>query len=321
MTLTEQIKRGAREIGFDLAGVAKAGPARSHARYMDWLSRGHHGAMSYLARPDAVARRADLRALLPAARSVVAVGMSYYSPLPPAPARAPPRTGQGRIARYAWGDDYHEVIAEKLRQLAAFIEAEAGHQVAHRICVDTSAVLEREWAARAGLVWIGKNTLLITPRAGSWLVLGELLLDLELDYDAPFSADRCGTCTRCIEACPARCILPDRNLDASRCISYLTIELRGDIPTELREPIGGWVFGCDVCQEVCPWNRFARPTRAPAFTPRHAALDLRELATMDDGAFRARFSRSAIRRARREGLSRNAAIVAAHQAAQSDRRS
>jgi epoxyqueuosine reductase len=309
-TLAEHIKRRALEVGFDLVGVTAAGPAESHARYTDWLSRGHHGEMSYLARPDAVARRADVRTLLPSARSVVVVAMNYYSPLP----RAGEGPGVGAVARYAWGKDYHEVMAEKLKQLVAFIESEVEHTVAHKICVDTSAILEREWAVRAGLGWIGKNTLLISPRAGSWLLLGELLLDLVLDADAPFLTDHCGSCTRCVEACPTHCILLNRDLDASRCISYLTIELRGELPrvANLRESIGDWVFGCDVCQEVCPWNRFASPTHEATFEPRHATLNLRELLEMNDETFRAQFAHSAIRRAKREGLARNASIIAAN---------
>jgi len=311
-TLAERIKHTAREIGFDLVGVTAAGPAQSHARYTDWLSRGHHGKMSYLARPDAVARRADVRMLLPSARSIVVVAMNYYSPLP----RAREGPGVGAVARYAWGGDYHEIMAEKLERLVALIEAEAGHTVAHKICVDTSAILEREWAVRAGLGWIGKNTLLINPRIGSWLLLGELLLDLALDEEAPFPTDHCGTCTRCIKACPTHCILPNHDLDARRCIAYLTIELRGTLPrpADLHESLGNWVFGCDVCQEVCPWNRFARPTRQVAFEPRHATLDLRELLEMNDETFRAQFAHSAIRRARREGLARNASIIAANRA-------
>ena len=309
-TLAEHIKHEAHEIGFDLVGVTTAGPATTHVRYTDWLSRGHHGEMSYLARPDTVARRADVRELLPSARSVVVVAMNYYSPLP----RAGEGPGVGVVARYAWGDDYHEVIAEKLKRLVAFIEAEAGHTVAHKICVDTSAILEREWAVRAGLGWIGKNTLLINPRVGSWLLLGVLLLDLALEDEAAFPTDHCGTCTRCIEACPTHCILPDRDLDAGRCIAYLTIELRGALPrpADLRGSIGDWVFGCDACQEVCPWNRFARPTREAAFVPRHAVLNLGELLDMNDETFHAQFAHSAIRRARREGLARNARIAAAN---------
>ncbi len=313
MTLAESLKRRAREIGFDLVGIAAAGPSQSHARYTHWLARGYHGSMTYLARPDAVARRTDVRELLPQARSVVAVGMNYchppFSPLPRSAAEGPE---EGIVARYAWGDDYHEVIANRLKQFVAFIETDIGHPVAHKICVDTSAVLEREWAMRAGLGWIGKNTMLINPRAGSWFLLGELLLDLELDDDPPFTADHCGTCTRCIEACPTHCILPNRTVDARRCISYLTIELRGEIPADLQPSLGDWAFGCDVCQEVCPWNRFARPTHEPAWAPRHARLDLQECLAMTDATFRARFAHSAIRRVKREGLVRNATIVAAH---------
>jgi epoxyqueuosine reductase len=311
MALADHIKRKAREIGFNLVGIAQAGPSQSHHRYVNWLAHEHHGGMSYLARPDAVARRTDVRELLSEARSVVVTGMNYYSP-PPSKTEAGP--GVGIVARYAWGDDYHEVIADKLDQLAAFIKAETGRPTRYKICVDTSAVLEREWAVRAGLGWIGKNTMLINPHAGSWFLLGELLLDLDLGQAVPFTADHCGTCTRCIEACPTQCILPGRDLDASRCISYLTIELRGEIAPDLREHIGNWVFGCDVCQQVCPWNRFARPTHEPAFAPRHATLDLRQLTEINDETFRARFARSAIRRARPQGLKRNAAIVAAHQA-------
>lgn len=304
-TLAQQIKRQALELGFDFVGVTAAGPAQSHARYVDWLARGYHGTMEYMARPDAVARRADVRALLPSARSVVVAAINYYSPAP-YPARL--ESSVGAVARYAWGDDYHEVIRTKLQRLAGLVEAHIGRAVTHKICVDTSAVLEREWAVHAGLGWIGKNTLLIIPRAGSWFLLGELLLDVELDGDIPYVTDRCGACTRCIEACPTRCILPDRRLDASRCISYLTVEFRGQISGDL----GNWVLGCDVCQEVCPWNRFARPTGEPAFAPRHVALDLAELMTMDQETFGSRFRHSAIRRARREGLARNAALVAAN---------
>lgn len=313
MTLTQQIKLRAREIGFDLVGIAEAGLVWSHSRYMDWLAHGYHGAMGYLARPDAIVRRADLHALLSGARSVIVVGMNYYRLLPQ-PLLYPTGAGLGvgTVARYAWGDDYHEVVKSKLRQLVAFVEAEVGHAVAHKICVDTSAVLEREWAMRAGLGWIGKNTLLINTQVGSWLVLGELLLDMDLEHDSLSPADRCGACTRCIEACPTRCILPGRVLDASRCISYLTIELRDDVLMDLRPLIGSRVFGCDVCQEVCPWNRFARPTKEPAFAPRHAVLDLHELTTVSESVFRTRFGHSALRRAKHEGLARNAALVAAN---------
>ncbi len=315
MVLAEQVKHRARELGFGLAGVAPVGPATTHKRYLDWLAHRYHGKMGYMARPDAVARRADVRELLPSARSIVVVGINYYQEIDDGstPGVQEEQEGWGRVARYAWGDDYHAVIIAKLEQLAEFVQAQAGRPVEFKVCVDTSAILEREWAVRAGLGWIGKNTLLINPQAGSWFLLGELLLDLDLEYDQPFATDHCGTCTRCLDACPTHCILPGRELDASRCISYLTIELRDEIPTELREQMGDWIFGCDICQEVCPWNRFARRTSEPAFAPRNTAIDVRELAGIDEETFRARFVDSPIRRARRTGLARNGAVVAANQ--------
>jgi epoxyqueuosine reductase len=219
---------------------------------------------------------------------------------------------QGRVARYAWGDDYHDWMWGRLDALSAFVEAEASRTVIGRRYVDTGPLLERELAVRAGLGWFGKNTMLINPRRGSWLLLGELLLDLELAYDRPFRTDHCGTCTRCIEACPTQCILPDRTLDASRCVSYLTIELRRkEMPQELRGSVGNWIFGCDICQEVCPWNRFAKPTGKLAFQPRQGTPrpELAELLALDDEGFRQRFKGSPIKRAKRSGLQRNAAVA------------
>jgi epoxyqueuosine reductase len=200
----------------------------------------------------------------------------------------------------------------RLRDLATFVEANIGRSVAHRAYVDTGPVLERELAVRAGLGWFGKNTMLINRKLGSWFFLGELLLDLELEIDPPFTADHCGKCTRCIEACPTNCILPERVLDASNCISYLTIELKSNEMTpELRPLVGDWIFGCDVCQEVCPWNRFARPAGESAFRPRPGlpTLDLIELLALDEEGFRRRFSGSPIKRAKRHGLQRNAAVA------------
>lgn len=307
-SLARRIKEQSRALGFDLVGVAPVEPSGYGDFYERWLAQGYAGEMAYLSRPDAVAKRRDPRLIMPEACSVVVVALNYYQ----GPLETPADERRGRVARYAWGDDYHDLMWARLDELAAFVKAEVGRPVAHRRYVDTGPLLERELAVRAGLGWFGKNTMLINPRLGSWLLLGELLLDLELECDLPFTADHCGTCTRCIEACPTRCILPGRTLDASRCVSYLTIEFKREgLPAELRPQMGDWVFGCDICQEVCPWNRFARATDEPAFQPRPGmpAPELAELLALDDEAFRRRFKGSPIERARRRGLQRNAAVA------------
>lgn len=307
--LKTRLKAYARSLGFDLVGVARAGPTPSADRYEAWVRAGHAATMSYLTRPEAIEKRRDVRNLWPEARSVIVVAMNYYTGDHPPPDGRP----RGRVARYAWGEDYHEVLADRLRDLLAFLQREAGRSVQGRIYVDTGPVLERAWAVQAGLGWIGKNSMLIHPRLGSYLFLGVLLVDLELEPDPPFPFDHCGTCTRCIEACPTGCIRPDRTLEAERCLSYLTIERREGIPEALRPAMGDWLFGCDICQEVCPWNRrFARPTAEPAFRPREGIprMLLEEILQMDEAAFRIRFRRSAIRRAKWRGLVRNALVVA-----------
>jgi len=307
-SLTHRIKHKALSLGFDLVGVAPLAPSDLGDYYEQWLAHGYAGEMAYLARPDAVAKRRDPRVGMPKARAALVVALNYYQGQVDPPAGG----ARGRVARYAWGDDYHDLMGARLDELAAWIEAQVAHPLSYRRYVDTGPLLERELAARAGLGWFGKNTMLINPQLGSWLLLGELLLDLDLEYDPPFAAERCGACTRCIEACPTGCILPDRVLDAARCISYLTIELKRDeMPADLRPLVGNWVFGCDVCQEVCPWNRFARPTGEPAFQPRPGLPEpeLSELLEMDDETFRQRFRGSPIRRVRLRGLQRNAAVA------------
>ncbi|MBN1887622.1 MAG: tRNA epoxyqueuosine(34) reductase QueG [Thermoflexales bacterium] len=317
----KHIKQHAHSLGFELCGIAVAGEAETHPRYVEWLASGYHAQMDYLARSDAVARRADLRTLWPPARSIVVVGTNYYTSSQKAAAFGRSSFRGAAVARYAWGPDYHRVMASRLKKLAAWIEAatarnsvslrnRASRKPLHsKICVDTSPVLEREWAVRAGLGWIGKNTMLIHPRLGSWLLLGELLLDIELPPDPPFAASHCGTCTRCIDACPTGCILPERVLAANRCLAYLTIESRAEIPAELAAAVGKRIFGCDVCQEVCPWNRFARHSTGVDPNPAWVALDPAEIAAMSEEAFQAQFAGSAIRRAGRLGLARNAAVV------------
>jgi|YNPNPStandDraft_1061719.scaffolds.fasta_scaffold39537_2 epoxyqueuosine reductase len=317
---TRALKGRARELGFDLVGIAPATPAASGEAYEHWLAQGYAGEMAYLARPDAVAKRRDPRRIMPTVRSIVVVGMNYYSPFSPlqSPTSNLPSPA-GRISRYAWGDDYHGVMAARLKELAAFLGTMAGRgspsglpsAVEPRIYVDTGPLLEREWAARAGLGWVGKNTNLLNKRWGSWFFLGEILTSLELDYDVPTSA-HCGTCTRCLQACPTGALVAPYVLDARRCISYLTIELRGPIPRDLRPGMGNWIFGCDLCQEVCPWNRrHARPTGEPAFRPRPGleAPALLPLFHLTPEEFEVQFAGSPLRRAGRRGLRRNIAVA------------
>jgi epoxyqueuosine reductase len=326
VTLIERIKAQANALGFDLVSVAPAGPITTVGHYRAWLEKGYHGEMAYLARPEAVARRGNLARTLAGVRSVVVVGVNYYTcSLPPELYDDPSR---GIIASYAWGDDYHDVLTPRLRQLGAFIEAETNGAVAYRVYVDTGPLLEREIAAHAGLGFVGKNTTLIHPRLGSWFFLGELLLTVQvgpvinLAQRSPSSCGEgvqpsrqeitCGHCTRCLDACPIDAFVEPYVLDARRCISYLTIELKGSIPRGLRPLMGNRIFGCDICQEVCPWNRrFARPTVEPAFQPRSDGMAprLRDLIALDDEGFRRRFRHSPVKRVRRRGLLRNVAVA------------
>lgn len=303
--LTREVKREARRIGFDLVGIAGVRPSVYAEHYRDWLAQGYHAEMGYLARPDAVEKRVDPRVLMPEIRSVIVVGMAYY------PGDFPPvKSWQGRVSRYAWGVDYHDVMMGRLRELAAWIEARLGRPAAHRPYVDFGPLLERELAQRAGLGWFGKNTNLIHPSLGSYMFLGELLLDLELETDDPSINDRCGSCTACLDACPTGALVAPRVLDARKCLSYLTIEHRGAIPEHLRPRMDDWVFGCDVCQEVCPWNqRFARPADESLFRPTRPTLNLPDLLTLDESAFRSRFRHTPLWRPRRSGLLRNAAVA------------
>ncbi len=359
-SLTDRIKARALALGFTGCGAAAAGAALSRTFYGDWLAAGHAGAMQYLERHASL--KADPRGLLPGARSLLLTAFNYRPP----EQSAPPGL-RGRVARYAWGEDYHDVLWAKLEKLAAAVAEEAGHPVRARPFVDTAPVMEREWAARAALGWVGKNANLIHWQQGSWLFLGGLVLDLALDCDMPDltgphpdgprlhgprpdspapdglkpdetarapiagksgapslgksvaqdvgawlrAQESCGACRICLDACPTGAIVADKTVDARRCIAYLTIELKGPVPRELRPQLGAWVFGCDVCQEVCPWNRAAPETSEPAFagTPQRAWPELTELLALDEAGFRARFGASALRRTRRRGLARNAALA------------
>jgi len=315
MSLKEAIKAEAMRLGFDLIGVTIPDPPSHLAVFQEWLEAGRHGEMSYLATDRNRERRADPRAILPDCRSILVLAMRY--PIPEA--AGPPAHGLcGRVSCYAWGQDYHDLLAVRLASLVEFIKAQVDQPFTYRWYCDTGPILERELAQRAGLGWIGKNTCLINPRLGSYLFLGEILLGIELEPDSPFVSDQCGSCRRCIEACPTGCILPDRTLDARRCISYLTIELKGPIPTDLRPLLGDWVFGCDICQQVCPWNvRFAVPhARAgwagePAFAPQASAAqpELVEGLALSPQDFKVRYRSSPLKRARRCGYLRNLAVA------------
>jgi epoxyqueuosine reductase len=303
--LAEAIKRKARELGFDLVGVASAEPSAHRAYVREWLDTGKAGTMDYLARR--FDERVDPRAYLPNAASVVCVALNYHADLEPVPENE--RVDHARVARYALGDDYHEIIKHRLYDLADWIRQQVpGSQT--RCGVDTAPVLERELASRAGIGWIGKNTLVIHPRLGSWLLLGEVLTTIELPGDEPIT-DHCGTCTRCLDACPTGAITEPYKLDARRCISYLTIEHRGDIAEEFHSPIANWLYGCDVCQDVCPHNQRVEPATDPALTPRFptGSLKLSDVLRWGDEDYRRNLRRSAMRRVKLPVLQRNAEIA------------
>lgn len=308
--LTKAVKARAAELGFSLVGVCPAIAPSGLVRLDEWLAAGYAGQMHYLP-----ARRAAYehpRHVLEGARSVVMLALPYRT------AQAvPPAAGQGRVSSYAWGTaDYHDVIHAKLKELARTLQ-QTVPQARVRGIVDTAPFLEREFAQLAGLGWIGKNTLLLNKPAGSYFFLAALLTDQVLAYDAPYEADHCGSCRACLEACPTGAFPQPFVLDATRCISYLTIELQGPIPRELRPGVGDWLFGCDVCQEVCPWNRRAPRSPEAGFQPQPGSnpMDLAELFFLDEAAFRQRFRHTPLWRARRRGILRNAAIVLGNQRA------
>ncbi len=313
--ITAELKAAAGRLGFDLVGVCAAVTTPGWPRFVEWIESGYAGEMSYLG--DRQAAYEHPRSVLDGARSIVMLGLNYRNVNPagvPAgdPAGVPANTNavQGRVSRYAWGTDYHDLIRPRLNQLADELRRHAPHAQARGV-VDTAPLLEREFAQLAGLGWIGKNTLLLNKQAGSWFFLAALVTDVELVPDASHEADHCGTCRACLDACPTGAFSDAYVLDARKCISYLTIELRGPVPRELRAGMGDWLFGCDVCQDVCPWNHKAPESREVGFMPAAGMnpIELAELFELDDEQFRARFRHTPLWRPKRRGLLRNAAIV------------
>ena len=302
--LESSIRAQAYGLGFDLVGITTLGSVETASHFEQWLDRGYAGDMHYL--PKWAHKRRDSRLPYEGVRSAIVVAMSYGG-----------REPSGPVARYARGDDYHDVLNAKLRELHAWIATELGREVRGRAYVDTGPLLERDLARRAGLGWFGKNTNLINPTLGSFFCLGALLVELELAPDEPFANDHCGTCTRCIDACPTHAIVEPCVLDATKCISYLTIEAKGEIPLALRESVGELIYGCDICQDVCPWNeKFSRAlpegslfAAREAIAGKDARTLARELVAMTQEEFSDRFRRSPMKRAKLAGLKRNAAVV------------
>ena len=313
--VTRTLRDEATALGFNRVGVIAAGPARHLDAYLRWIAAEQHGEMGYMARPDRVERRRDPGVILPGVQSVVVVGLDYHTAVLPLALAADP--ARGRFSNYAWGIDYHEVMTPRLEALAEWLRrALAPAEVSSRVYVDTGAILERDHGKTAGLGFTGKNTLLIDPRRGSYFFLGVLLTTAALAYDQTETSETmptCGRCNRCLNACPTAAFPQPYVLDARRCISYMTIELKGWIPADLRPLMGNWVYGCDVCQVVCPFNRFARPTGETGFYPvdwATAAPPLLELLALDEVSFARRYTGNPVRRIGRARLVRNACVAA-----------
>jgi epoxyqueuosine reductase len=297
----EKIKAKALEIGFHKVGITRVEALVDEGpRLFEWLDRGYQGEMAWLEREPE--KRTDPRLIFPEAKSVLSVAMNYFTPFP--------HDTTGKISRYAWGDDYHDILKERLRALLDWIIAEIPG-AAGKACVDTAPVMEKAWAERAGIGWIGKHSNVITQELGSWVFLGEILLNLELEPDQP-ATDHCGSCRACLDACPTGAIVEPYVVDSNRCISYATIELRTDeLPAAVAPHLNGWLYGCDICQDVCPWNRFEKPTDEARFEPRHGetSLDLDVVESLTPETYAERFRNSAMKRTKLAGLKRNATAL------------
>ncbi|MBI1806488.1 MAG: tRNA epoxyqueuosine(34) reductase QueG [Ignavibacteria bacterium] len=307
-SLTERIKQQALQLGFDKVGVAPAVFLDEESTHLEqWLFRGYHGTMEWMARN--FEKRVDPRVILSGAKSVIAVAMNYYADV-----RHSDDAATGKISRYAWGDDYHEIVTDRLDKLLEIIKA-MEPTAEGKVYVDTGPVMDKAWAQRAGIGWEGKHTNVITQEYGSWVFLGEIILNLELEYDSP-ATDHCGTCTLCIEACPTEAITEPYVLDSNLCISYLTIEHRGEIAEKVGEKFDRWIYGCDICQDVCPWNhKFSTPTQVQEFQPRESnvAPNLLEITKMSQEDFSEAFRKSPIKRTKHAGLQRNVQAVISNQ--------
>lgn len=296
------VKERALSEGFQKVGVVRAEPLEEEAgRLKEWLARGYHGEMSWMARD--VEKRLNPLELFPPARSIVVVALNYYTP-----AQHQENFITGKVSRYAWGDDYHDVLKTKLESLLAWIRKQEPHATG-KICVDIQPTLDKAWAVRAGLGWLGKHSNVIAPELGSWFFIGELLLNLDLEPDAERIEDHCGTCTLCIDACPTQAITEPYVVDSNKCISYATIESRApELPDAIQHGLSGWLYGCDICQDVCPWNRFEEETTEKRFAPRagNVNADLDEILELTPETYAERFRKSAMKRAKLSGLQRNA---------------
>jgi epoxyqueuosine reductase len=303
LSLTYRLKTKAYELGFSGIGIAHAELLNEEENHLrEWLARGYHASMQWLERD--VEKRLDVTKVLPNAKSVICVALNYFTPF-----QHSNNPALGKISRYAWGDDYHLMLTKQLEKLYEFIKSEISG-VDGKIYVDTGPVMDKAWAVRAGIGWLGKHTNIITRKFGSWVFLGEILIDAELEYNTPM-LDYCGKCTACIDACPTQAIVQPYVIDANKCISYLTIEHRGELPKEIVSNFQNWIYGCDICQDVCPWNRFQKETEEPAFQSReeNSAPRLTELAEMSQEEFSRRFRKSPIKRTKHSGLTRNARAV------------
>jgi epoxyqueuosine reductase len=304
-SLAAQVREKALELGFCKVGIVPAqAMAKESTRLLEWLDRGFHGKMAWMNREPE--RRGDPKLIFPEAKSVIVVALNYFTPH-----EHEDSPSEGKISRYAWGDDYHPVLQEKLYAFLEWIRSESPGSDG-KVCVDTTPLLEKAWAVRAGIGWAGKHSNVITTDHGSWVFLGEIILNIDLEYDTEIVADHCGSCTACIDACPTNAIVEPYVVDSNKCISHATIELRDEtLPADISTNLNGWLYGCDICQDVCPWNRFEKPTEDARFEPRRneTSIHLGSLETMTPDEYIERFRGSAMKRAKLTGLKRNAAAL------------